>query len=67
MTGLIPQVVPHNEDIGNSTALETTVELNILSSPKLTLYVPAELQVEEPAFIQYLAKEALDRYKQMVR
>uniref|UniRef100_A0A3B3SHC0 Clusterin n=1 Tax=Paramormyrops kingsleyae TaxID=1676925 RepID=A0A3B3SHC0_9TELE len=63
----IAAVVPHNEDIGNGTALDTTVELNILSSPKLTLYVPAELQVEEPAFIQYLVKDALDRYKQMVR
>ncbi|XP_048856956.1 clusterin-like protein 1 [Brienomyrus brachyistius] len=59
----IAAVVPHNEDVGNGTALDTTVELNILSSPKLTLHVPAELQVEEPAFIQYVAKVALDRYK----
>lgn len=60
----IAAVVPHKEDGGNGTAVDTTVELNILSSPKFTVHVPAELQVEEPAFMQFVAREALGRYRQ---
>ncbi|XP_035287423.1 clusterin-like protein 1 [Anguilla anguilla] len=46
---------------------DSTVEVNILSSPLLTLSVPAELQVDDPAFIQYVAQEALGRYKLLLR
>ncbi|XDV27423.1 hypothetical protein PO909_030958 [Leuciscus waleckii] len=45
----------------------TTVEVNILNSPTLTLTVPAGLRLQDPAFIQYVAQEALGVYKQMAR
>uniref|UniRef100_A0A4W5KNC9 Clusterin n=1 Tax=Hucho hucho TaxID=62062 RepID=A0A4W5KNC9_9TELE len=43
---------------------DTRVALNILNSPTLTLSVPAELEVQDSAFIQYVAQEALAHYKQ---
>ncbi|CAB1349518.1 unnamed protein product [Coregonus sp. 'balchen'] len=43
---------------------DTRVVLNILDSPLLTLSVPAELEVQDSAFIQYVAQEALAHYKQ---
>lgn len=43
---------------------DTRVVLNILNSPSLTLSVPAELEVQDSAFIQYVAQEALAHYKQ---
>lgn len=61
------QVVPksHNED--SASAAETKVEVNILNSPPLVLSVPGELELEDPAFIQFVAQEALVKYKEMVR
>uniref|UniRef100_A0A673VM05 Clusterin n=1 Tax=Salmo trutta TaxID=8032 RepID=A0A673VM05_SALTR len=43
---------------------DTRVVLNILNSPSLTLSVPAELEVQDSAFIQYVVQEALAHYKQ---
>uniref|UniRef100_A0A3Q1FIX0 Clusterin n=1 Tax=Acanthochromis polyacanthus TaxID=80966 RepID=A0A3Q1FIX0_9TELE len=45
----------------------TKVEVNILNSPPLILSVPGELELQDPAFIQYVAQEALDKYKEMAR
>lgn len=52
---------------GNEAASDTTVEVNILNSPPLLLSVPGDLDLLEPAFVQYVAQEALDKYKEMVR
>ncbi|XP_028831548.1 clusterin-like protein 1 [Denticeps clupeoides] len=43
------------------------VDVNILNSPTFTISIPGDLEVQDPAFIQYVAKEALDIYKQKVR
>ncbi|XP_040000397.1 clusterin-like protein 1 [Xiphias gladius] len=51
----------------NASVTETKVEVNILNSPPLILSVPGELDLQDPAFIQYLAQEALGKYKEMVR
>uniref|UniRef100_A0A3B3TW21 Clusterin n=1 Tax=Poecilia latipinna TaxID=48699 RepID=A0A3B3TW21_9TELE len=51
----------------NMSATETKVEVNVLNSPQLTLNIPGELELHDPAFIQYVAQEALDKYKEMVR
>uniref|UniRef100_A0A3Q0R6I5 Clusterin n=1 Tax=Amphilophus citrinellus TaxID=61819 RepID=A0A3Q0R6I5_AMPCI len=51
----------------NEAAHETKVEVNILNSPPLILTVPSELELQDPAFIQYVAQEALEKYKEMVR
>ncbi|KAJ8378866.1 hypothetical protein AAFF_G00233680 [Aldrovandia affinis] len=63
----ISAVVPHPVERYDSSTVDSTVEVNILNSPGLTLSVPAELQVQDPAFIQYVAQEALGRYKQLLR
>ncbi|KAI1889136.1 hypothetical protein AGOR_G00175960 [Albula goreensis] len=60
-------VVPQKEEGENGHALNTTVEVNILNSPTFTFNVPPELEVQDPAFIQYVVQEALGMYKQMVR
>ncbi|KAG7329977.1 hypothetical protein KOW79_006199 [Hemibagrus wyckioides] len=46
---------------------DTKVEVNILNAPPLTLTVPGSLQPQDPAFIQYVANEALGFYKQKMR
>lgn len=61
------KVVAQTEESSNTPAEVTTVEVNILNSPTLTLTVPAGLRLQDPAFIQYVAQEALGLYKQMAR
>ncbi|KAK9979314.1 hypothetical protein ABG768_012750 [Culter alburnus] len=63
----IATVVAQTEEGNNTPAADTTVEVNILNSPTLTLTVPAGLRLQDPAFIQYVAQEALGMYKQMAR
>ncbi|CAJ1072744.1 clusterin-like protein 1 [Xyrichtys novacula] len=60
-------VAPKIPDEQNLSEPETTVEVNILNSPALILSVPGELDLQDPAFIQYVAQEALNKYKDMVR
>lgn len=60
------QVVPKSQD-KNMSARETQVEVNILNSPSLVFSVPGELNLHDPAFIQYVAQEALEKYKEMIR
>lgn len=62
----ISVVAPKNHD-ENLPVTETKVEVNILNSPSLILSVPGDLDLQDPAFIQYLTQEALDKYKQLVR
>ncbi|KAK9538679.1 hypothetical protein VZT92_003836 [Zoarces viviparus] len=61
----ITTVAPKSHDEQNET--ETRVEVNILNSPPLLLSVPGELELRDPAFIQYVAQEALNKYKEMFR
>ncbi|XP_018531679.1 clusterin-like protein 1 [Lates calcarifer] len=63
----ITMVAPKSHDEQNMAVTETKVEVNILNSPPLILSVPGGLEVQDPAFIQYVAQEALDKYKEMVR
>ncbi|XP_072543019.1 clusterin-like protein 1 [Salminus brasiliensis] len=55
------------EEEANMPAAGTKVEVNILNAPTVTLIVPAGLQLQDPAFIQYVANEALGLYKQRSR
>ncbi|XP_053089543.1 clusterin-like protein 1 [Pangasianodon hypophthalmus] len=50
----------------NTPVADTKVEVNILNAPPLTLNVPGNLQPQDPAFIQYIANEALGFYKQKI-
>ncbi|XP_054614154.1 clusterin-like protein 1 isoform X2 [Dunckerocampus dactyliophorus] len=62
----VTRVAPMSQDL-NLPATETQVEVNILNSPPYILSVPGELNLQEPAFIQYVVQEALGKYKEMVR
>ncbi|XP_023259412.1 clusterin-like protein 1 isoform X1 [Seriola lalandi dorsalis] len=63
----VTMVAPKSHDEQNVSVTDTKVEVNILNSPPLTLSVPGELALQDPAFIQYVAQEALDKYKEMIR
>lgn len=67
MTSSTLQVAPKSHDEQNVSVSTTQVEVTILNSPPLLLSVPGELEVQDPAFIQYVAQEALSNYKDMVR
>ncbi|XP_061550315.1 clusterin-like protein 1 isoform X2 [Phycodurus eques] len=62
----ITRVVPKSQD-RNLSAVDTQVEVNILNSPPFVFSVPGELELQDPAFIQYVAQEALDKYKETIR
>lgn len=66
MTSSTLQVAPKSHGDQNVSVSETRVEVNILNSPPLILSVPGELEVQDPAFIQYVTQEALNNYKEMV-
>ncbi|KAK2895842.1 clusterin-like protein 1 [Channa argus] len=63
----VTMVAPKSHDEQNESVTETKLEVNILNSPALIISVPGDLNLQEPAFIQYVAQEALDKYKEMVR
>jgi len=63
----IAAVAPKNGDDLVNAVTETKVEVNILNSPPLFLSVPMELELDDPAFIQYVTQEALGKYKEMLR
>lgn len=60
-------MAPESQDEQNTTERETKVEVNILNSPSLILSVPGELQLQDPAFIHYVTREALNNYKELIR
>ncbi|XP_055084720.1 clusterin-like protein 1 [Periophthalmus magnuspinnatus] len=62
----VTMVAPESHD-ENLPVRDTKVQVNILNSPPLELSVPGELEPQDPSFIQYIAQEALDKYKEMVR
>ncbi|KAM9719051.1 clusterin-like protein 1 [Menidia menidia] len=63
----VSMVAPETLDEQNMSVSETKVEVNILNSPPLIFSVPGELEVRDPSFIQYVAQEALGKYKEIVR
>ncbi|RVE62057.1 hypothetical protein OJAV_G00176820 [Oryzias javanicus] len=63
----ITKVAPESSDELNVTVPRTAVEVSVLDSPPFVLSVPGELAVQDPAFIQRVALEALEKYKDSVR
>ncbi|MGH0129482.1 UNVERIFIED_CONTAM: hypothetical protein FKN15_067592 [Acipenser sinensis] len=61
----ITKVLPHSGEGTLMPVSATAVEVNVFNSPTFTLNVPGELQIEDPAFIKYVAQEALGLYKEM--
>lgn len=66
-TLFILQVSPKSREEQNTTATETKVVVNILNSPPLIVSVPGELELQDLAFIQYVAQEALNSYKEIIQ
>ncbi|KAM7400365.1 hypothetical protein PAMA_004858 [Pampus argenteus] len=62
----ITMVAPKSHE-ENISVTDTKVEVKILNSPPLILSVPGELELQDPAFIQYVVQEALDKYKETTR
>ncbi|KAM9789600.1 clusterin-like protein 1 [Neosynchiropus ocellatus] len=62
----ITEVAPKDSDADASES-ETRVEVRIFNSSPLLLTVPGELDLQDPAFIQYVTQEALNKHKAMVR
>lgn len=46
---------------------DSSVAVILLDSAPITVSVPAELEVDDPAFIQYVAQEALTLRKRQIR
>ncbi|XP_042337588.1 clusterin-like protein 1 [Plectropomus leopardus] len=46
---------------------DSIVVVTVLDSAPITVSVPAELEVDDPAFIQYVAQEALMLHKRLIR
>ncbi|XP_017266527.1 clusterin-like protein 1 [Kryptolebias marmoratus] len=63
----ITMVAPESHDEQNLSTTETKVEVNVLNSVPLILTIPGELELQDPAFIQYVIQEALDKYKELVK
>lgn len=63
----ILQVAPNTEGEQNASVTESKVEVTIFNSPPLIVSVPGELELQDPAFIQYVTQEALSNYKEMIR
>ncbi|XP_036453288.1 clusterin-like protein 1 [Colossoma macropomum] len=57
------KLVPGSSGLVGGTRTDTVVEVSVLDSPVLSLSVPVELELSDPAFIQYIAKEALLAYQ----
>lgn len=60
-------MAPNTEEEQNASVTESKVEVNIFNSPPLIVSVPGELELQDPAFIQYVTQEALNTYKEMIR
>ncbi|XP_023182511.1 clusterin-like protein 1 isoform X1 [Xiphophorus maculatus] len=50
----------------NDPEADSSVVVSILDSAPLTVSVPADLMVEDPAFVEYIADHALTLYKQQI-
>lgn len=64
---LIFQVNPQQQMKNIRPKAESSVVVTILDSAPISVSVPAELEVDDPAFIQYVAQEALTLHKRQIR
>ncbi|XP_047423717.1 clusterin-like isoform X1 [Mugil cephalus] len=51
----------------NEAKADSSVVVSILDSAPMTVSVPADLEVDDPAFIEHVAQEALTQHKQQIR
>lgn len=55
------------QQMTNKPEADSSVVVSIMDSDPITVSVPADLDVDDPAFIQYVAQEALTLHKQQIR
>lgn len=67
MRFLISQVNPQQQMKSNTHKADSSVVVTILDSAPITISVPADLEVDDPVFMQYVAKEALTLHKRQIR
>uniref|UniRef100_A0A8C4S1K6 Clusterin n=1 Tax=Erpetoichthys calabaricus TaxID=27687 RepID=A0A8C4S1K6_ERPCA len=63
----ITTVLPQGDETDPMSTSDTTVEVNLLSSPTFTFTVPGGLKVQDPAFVKYVAGEALEHYRKLFK
>uniref|UniRef100_A0A3B4TYD7 Clusterin n=1 Tax=Seriola dumerili TaxID=41447 RepID=A0A3B4TYD7_SERDU len=61
------QVIPQEQMKNIRSKPDSSVVVTILDSAPFTVLVPADLEADDPAFIQYAAQEALTLHKQEIR
>ncbi|TNM98378.1 clusterin-like protein 1 [Takifugu flavidus] len=64
---VITKVVSKTQEEQNVSVNESKVEVEIFNSPPLIVSVPGDLEMHDPAFIQYVTQEALNNYKELIR
>ncbi|KAM9337173.1 clusterin-like protein 1 [Symphorus nematophorus] len=58
---------PQQQMKNSRPTADSIVVVALLDSAPITVSVPAELEVDDPAFIQYVAQEALTLHKRLIR
>uniref|UniRef100_A0A3B4ES10 Clusterin n=1 Tax=Pundamilia nyererei TaxID=303518 RepID=A0A3B4ES10_9CICH len=60
-------VSPQQQIKNNKPKADSSVTVSIMDSAPVTILVPADLEVDDPAFIQNVAQEALTLYKRKIK
>lgn len=58
---------PQQQIKNNKPKADSSVTVSIMDSAPVTILVPADLEVDDPAFIQNVAQEALTLYKRKIK
>lgn len=58
---------PHQQIKNNKPKADSSVTVSIMDLAPVTILVPADLEVDDPAFIQNVALEALTLYKRKIK
>ncbi|XP_039473780.1 clusterin-like protein 1 [Oreochromis aureus] len=60
-------VSPQQQIKNNKPKADSSVTVSVMDSAPVTILVPADLEVDDPAFIQNVAQEALTLYKRQIK
>lgn len=61
------EVSPQQQMKNNKPKADSSATVSIMDSAPVTILVPAELEMDDPAFIQHVAQEALTLYKRQIK
>lgn len=60
-------MIPQQQVKNNKSKADCSVTVSIMDLAPVTILVPADLEVDDPAFIQHVAQEALTLYKRQIK